>query len=150
MSTLIFPIFPWIFQVLVIGYFCAVALYAASIGKATFKVVDPMNHTANCSCSSVIVSHRERIIQSINFNYWNAIYFLSGLGRHMYSVIIRSSLQMPWSRLPVSVRRHELRASTASLQSFRSLLGPVLCLGHGRDGSGRRLFFLVLGLQQTS
>lgn len=56
MSTLIFPIFPWIFQVLIIGYFCAVALYAASIGKSTFKVVGPANTTTNCSCSSVIVS----------------------------------------------------------------------------------------------
>ncbi|KAI9562773.1 hypothetical protein GHT06_010227 [Daphnia sinensis] len=57
MSTLIFPIFPWVFQVLVIGYFSAVALYAASIGKSTFKVVGPDNTTnINCSCTSVIDS----------------------------------------------------------------------------------------------
>jgi hypothetical protein len=57
MSTLVFPIFPWVFQVLVIGYFAAVALYAASIGKSTFKVVGPDNMTTtNCSCTSVIVS----------------------------------------------------------------------------------------------
>ncbi|XP_046448873.1 choline transporter-like protein 2 isoform X1 [Daphnia pulex] len=57
MSTLVFPIFPWVFQVLVIGYFGAVALYAASIGKSTFKVVGPDNMTTtNCSCTSVIDS----------------------------------------------------------------------------------------------
>lgn len=57
MSTLLFPIFPWVFQVLVIGYFAAVALYAASIGKSTFKVVGPDNMTnIDCSCTSVIDS----------------------------------------------------------------------------------------------
>ncbi len=57
MSTLVFPILPWVFQVLVIGYFGSVALYAASIGKSTFKVVGPDNMTtSNCSCTSVIVS----------------------------------------------------------------------------------------------
>ncbi len=55
MSTLFFPIFPWVFQVLVIGYFAAVALYVASIGNSTFKVVNSDNTTTNCSCSSVIV-----------------------------------------------------------------------------------------------
>jgi len=56
MSTLVFPIFPWVFQVIVIGYFIAVAAYLASAGKASFKVVGPNNATVNCSCHLVIVS----------------------------------------------------------------------------------------------
>lgn len=56
MSTLFFPIVPWIFQVLVIGYFAAVAVYLASAGKAGFQVVGPNNSSINCSCSLVIVS----------------------------------------------------------------------------------------------
>lgn len=56
MSTLLFPVFPWVFQVLVIGYFVAVALYVASIGKSTFRVVGANNSTTNCSCSLVVVS----------------------------------------------------------------------------------------------
>lgn len=65
MSTLLFPIFPWVFQVLVIGYFAAVALYAASIGKSTFKVVGPDNMTnIDCSCTSVIVSINQVIFGS--------------------------------------------------------------------------------------
>ncbi|XP_032776973.2 choline transporter-like 2 [Daphnia magna] len=57
LSTLLFPIFPWVFQVLVIGYFAAVALYAASIDKSNFRVVGPDNKTnINCSCTSVIDS----------------------------------------------------------------------------------------------
>ena len=56
MSTLVFPIFPWVFQVIVIGYFVAVAVYLASAGKASFKVVGPNNSSVNCSCHLVIVS----------------------------------------------------------------------------------------------
>ena len=48
MSTLVFPIFPWILQVLIIGYYVAVAVYLASVGNSSFKVAG-LNQTG-CSC----------------------------------------------------------------------------------------------------
>ncbi|EFX66829.1 hypothetical protein DAPPUDRAFT_331699 [Daphnia pulex] len=40
-SLTIFPIFPWVFQVLCIRYFGSVTLYASSIVISSFKVVGP-------------------------------------------------------------------------------------------------------------
>ena len=69
MSTLVWPIFPWLLQVVVIGYFVAVAAYLASAGKSAFKVVGPNNSSINCSCPLVIV-----IQHSLNYIFNSIIY----------------------------------------------------------------------------
>ena len=50
MSTLVFPIFPWILQVGVIGYYVAVAAYLSSAGKSSFRVTGLVNRTDGCEC----------------------------------------------------------------------------------------------------
>lgn len=56
LSSITFPIFPWVFQVLFLGYFFVLLAYNFSIGQSTYKVVGPENSPINCSCPLVIVS----------------------------------------------------------------------------------------------
>lgn len=49
-STVFFPIFPWLLQVLVIGFALLVGLYLASIGTEVYKV-NGMNTTTSCVCT---------------------------------------------------------------------------------------------------
>ena len=55
MSTLLFPVIPWVLQVAVIGYFLAVAVYLASANDAAFKVVGSNQSLANCNCSGFVL-----------------------------------------------------------------------------------------------
>lgn len=49
-STVFFPIFPWIFQIAVIGAAIVIGLYLASVGEAVNQVIR-MNQDGNCRCS---------------------------------------------------------------------------------------------------
>ncbi|XP_059047504.1 choline transporter-like 2 isoform X2 [Achroia grisella] len=49
-STVLFPIFPWLLQCLVIAYGIFVCMSLMSIGESTFKVVNLKNDT-NCQCN---------------------------------------------------------------------------------------------------
>lgn len=51
LTTVLFPIFPWIFQAAVIFLSILMFLYLASIGKAEYKVSGMKNATATCQCS---------------------------------------------------------------------------------------------------
>jgi hypothetical protein len=107
MSTLVFPIFPWVFQVIVIGYFIAVAVYLASAGKASFKVVGPNNATVHCSCHLVIVS--VNVSSSVYFVHSNFVYFLAGFQRNMQPDRFQRDLRqgMPRRNLPALRKRRQ-------------------------------------------
>lgn len=49
-STVFFPIFPWLLEVLVIGFAVLVGLYLASIGTEVYRV-NGMNTTTSCVCT---------------------------------------------------------------------------------------------------
>lgn len=50
MSTLLFPIIPYILQLVFLGFFCVVALYLSSAGEAEYRVMCPAD---GCGCESV-------------------------------------------------------------------------------------------------
>lgn len=50
MSTLFFPIIPYIMQLIVLGFFCIVALYLSSAGKAQYRIMCP---STGCKCEAV-------------------------------------------------------------------------------------------------
>uniref|UniRef100_A0A6M2DXS4 Choline transporter-like protein n=1 Tax=Xenopsylla cheopis TaxID=163159 RepID=A0A6M2DXS4_XENCH len=54
-TTLAFPIFPWIFQTLVIAYAVVIALHLSSIGEQDFKVV---GMTEDWTCSGDALSYK--------------------------------------------------------------------------------------------
>lgn len=57
LSTLLFPVIPWVLQVAAIGYFLAVAAYTATAKEAVFKVVGSNQSQSNCVCpDNVFVS----------------------------------------------------------------------------------------------
>jgi len=68
MSTLLFPIIPWILQVAVIGYFLAVGVYLASASEASFKVVGSNYSLSNCNCSGFVLS--DGFCNPIGFKEW--------------------------------------------------------------------------------
>ncbi|XP_068238990.1 choline transporter-like protein 4 isoform X3 [Palaemon carinicauda] len=49
MSTLFFPIIPYIMQLIVLGFFCVVALYLSSAGKAQYRIMCP---SKGCNCEA--------------------------------------------------------------------------------------------------
>ncbi|XP_039765565.1 choline transporter-like 2 isoform X3 [Pararge aegeria] len=51
-STILFPIFPWIFQCAIIAYGILVLMFLLSIGESAFRVVNLRNDTT-CSCNGV-------------------------------------------------------------------------------------------------
>ncbi|CAK1599547.1 unnamed protein product [Parnassius mnemosyne] len=51
-STILFPIFPWLFQCAVIAYGILVLMYLLSIGDSAFRVVNLKNDTS-CDCGGV-------------------------------------------------------------------------------------------------
>ncbi|XP_034841494.1 choline transporter-like 2 isoform X3 [Maniola hyperantus] len=51
-STILFPIFPWIFQCAIIAYGILVLMFLLSIGERAFRVVNLRNDTT-CSCGGV-------------------------------------------------------------------------------------------------
>ncbi|XP_045760351.1 choline transporter-like 2 isoform X3 [Maniola jurtina] len=51
-STILFPIFPWIFQCAIIAYGILVLMFLLSIGESAFRVVNLRNDTS-CSCGGV-------------------------------------------------------------------------------------------------
>ena len=54
MSSLVFPLVPWLLQEAFIAYFVAVAVYLASAGKSTFRAVGLDNRT-DCNCPLIKV-----------------------------------------------------------------------------------------------
>jgi len=68
MSTLLFPVIPWVLQVAVIGYFLAVAVYLASANDAAFKVVGSNQSLANCNCSGFVLD--DGFCNPLGFNEW--------------------------------------------------------------------------------
>ncbi|XP_063707419.1 choline transporter-like 2 isoform X2 [Culicoides brevitarsis] len=65
-STVFFPIFPWLFQVAVIGFAVLCGLYLASIGTEVYKV-SGMNTTKTCICTGKTYVDGE-ICNPIEFN----------------------------------------------------------------------------------
>lgn len=51
-STILFPLFPWIFQCAIIGYAVIVLMYLLSIGDTVFQVVNMKNDTS-CDCGGL-------------------------------------------------------------------------------------------------
>lgn len=56
-STVFFPLFPFILQLLVISFAVIVALYLASVGEANYKIV--RWDAAKCSCTDLAASYTE-------------------------------------------------------------------------------------------
>lgn len=57
LTTIFFPIFPWIFQLLVIGFAVAVGLYLASVGTQVHTIVGLQEDT-NCVCTGPAASYK--------------------------------------------------------------------------------------------
>lgn len=54
-STVFFPLFPFILQLLVISFAVIVALYLASVGQSNFKIV--RYDASTCSCSGLAANY---------------------------------------------------------------------------------------------
>ncbi|KAG8235205.1 hypothetical protein J437_LFUL015299 [Ladona fulva] len=48
-SSLLFPVFPWIVQLMALAWGLSVALYLASSGKAEYRVTNPTNDACGCN-----------------------------------------------------------------------------------------------------
>lgn len=59
-STILFPIFPWIFQCAVIAYGILVLMFLMSIGESAFHVVNLRNDTT-CDCGGVYTEVRQAL-----------------------------------------------------------------------------------------
>lgn len=106
LTTLFFPILPWILQFSVIAYFMTAGLYLLSIGEKKFaiEIVDDkdnsckctggLNYTAGASCNPSIFNincrekgelcismacHLQTVVGPKNINYAYGIHILGGL-----------------------------------------------------------------------
>lgn len=64
LTTIFFPIFPWIFQILFIVFAVAVGLYLASVGTQVYTVV---GLDTNCVCSGLAASYK--VILNLTFDW---------------------------------------------------------------------------------
>lgn len=64
LTTIFFPIFPWIFQILFIVFAVAVGLYLASVGTQVYAVV---GLDTNCVCSGLAAGYK--VILNLTFDW---------------------------------------------------------------------------------
>ena len=118
-SVLFFPLLPFIFMLVTIGYWAASAIFLASMGKADFSLVNKTTYTdADGEVQTVVeqledtvpcdvnVSMRHSV--SISAKYTNALHYVYRIScageRH-----IRTSVQLPqlrWRRVSMKILPH--------------------------------------------
>lgn len=77
-STVFFPIFPWIFQVCIIGFAVVVGLYLASVGQPVNHIVK-MSDDPNCRCSGPAVDYKVRYTRARCQILWPYLFIYFGL-----------------------------------------------------------------------
>ena len=141
-SVLFFPLLPFIFMLVTIGYWAASAIFLASMGKADFSLVNKTTYTdADGEVQTVVEQLEDTVPCDVNVSMRHsasiAERYTNALNYYMYRIScvgerhVRTSVQLPqlrWRRVSSKILLHSFSNIITQKQIASPLAGlPSTC-----------------------